>query len=596
MEKPEPGPRRVTRARVVQQRLARSRRRFVLMTAVAALLLGAGAGWFGSVQGRHHEKIAPGVDICGLELGGLSAAEAQERLSMWIARRGLLWARLHTPQDTFAVPLERLGISVNVRATVAAAMRAGRIKVLGVPLLVGAGGPLEPVPRVRPDVYMQGLIVVRDRVDRPPQDARLRLQDGRLTVVPAQDGVTVDDIALERALLAAMARGRAYDGPVPTRAVGAPVTTADAEELRSTAAAYVRRPLVLRLSERRVKLQPEVLANLLSIVRDLEGGEQRVTFDNDRTKALVRRVFAEHERPAVPAEVLIKNGRAVITRSREGVALDMTRLVADMDAAAASGGLRAVHVRLKTVYPSPSTEDLVEMGLNALGSEFTTYYSPDNKARARNIARAAELVDGTIVRPGATFSLNRTLGPRTENRGFDVAPVIVDGVLRQGVGGGVCQYATTVFNAAFFAGLPIVERHPHTFAIEHYPLGRDAAVSWGSADLRFRNDTRKPIMIRSYTRKGALTVVILGITGRHVSYTTGRPHAVRRPASSRRSPRVVWDADLAGGVVKWEKGANGYTISVVRTVRENGRLLFRDRFTSTYQPKDWVKRIGTRSR
>lgn len=592
----EHGPRRVTRARLVERRLARSRRRFVLITVALAVLVGAGVAWFGLMQGRHHDRLAAGVTVCGLDIGGLRPAEAREQLSLWIARRGLLIARLQTPEGTVELPLERLGIRLDVDATVSAAMRSGRVQLLGMGIWAGDGEAVEPVVRVRPDTYVQGLVVVRDQVDRTPQDAGLRLSGSEVIVVPAEDGVAVDDIALERALLAAVASGRTYDGPVPTRTVAAAVTTADAEERRSAAATYLRRPLVLRLSERRVKLQPEVLATLLSIDRASDGAEERVTFDNDRTRALARRLFAEHERSAVPAEVAIKDGEAVITRSKEGVALDLAQLVTDMDIAAAEGGLRAVHVRLKTVYPSPTTDDLVEMGLTALGSEFTTYYSPENKARAGNIARAAELVDGTIVPPGRTFSLNRTLGPRTENRGFDAAPVIVDGVLRQGVGGGICQYATTLFNAAFFAGLPMVERHPHTFAIAHYPLGRDAAVSWGSADLRFRNDTGKPIMIRSYTRKGALTVVVLGGTERDVTYKTGRPRAVHRPATSHGSPRVVEDADLAGGVVKWEKGADGYTITVVRTVRANGRLLFRDRYVSTYQPKDWIKRVGVRTR
>ena len=96
------------------------------------------------------------------------------------------------------------------------------------------------------------------------------------------------------------------------------------------------------------------------------------------------------------------------------------------------------------------------------------------------------------MQPGAVFSLNATMGPRTANRGFDYAPVIAaDNVLRQGVGGGICQYATTLFNAVFFAGLPVVERRNHSLFISHYPIGRDATVSWGSADFKFRNDTAR---------------------------------------------------------------------------------------------------------
>jgi vancomycin resistance protein YoaR len=185
------------------------------------------------------------------------------------------------------------------------------------------------------------------------------------------------------------------------------------------------------------------------------------------------------------------------------------------------------------------------------------------------------------------------MGPRTIDRGFDYAPVIVDGVLRQGVGGGICQFATTLFNAAFFAGLPIVERHPHDFYIDHYPVGRDAAVAWGSKDLKFRNDSGRTLMIRCWAGGGRLTIVIVGDTGRTVDYTTSGFTNVRKSPYTKAHPRVVYDGDRATGVVSWEKGYDGMTVKVNRTVLDNGRVLFRDSFISTYAPKDWIKRIGT---
>ena len=148
------------------------------------------------------------------------------------------------------------------------------------------------------------------------------------------------------------------------------------------------------------------------------------------------------------------------------------------------------------------------------------------------------------------------MGPRTANRGFDYAPVIAaDNVLRQGVGGGVCQYATTLFNAVFFAGLPVVERHAHSLYISHYPTGRDATVAWGALDFKFRNDTGKSIMIRSWIDGGALTVALVGKTGRD----GGRTRRARSTTSaSRRTaspiPRVVYDSDLGPGVIRWERG------------------------------------------
>jgi len=274
----------------------------------------------------------------------------------------------------------------------------------------------------------------------------------------------------------------------------------------------------------------------------------------------------------------------------------MPVLLEDLDdAAAGGGGLRTVFVALKPAFPELSTADVETMGLAALGSQFVTYFDPRNTARATNIAVAAKLVDGTVVSPGETFSLNETMGPRTTNRGFDYAPVIAaDNVLRQGVGGGICQYATTLFNAVFFAGLPVVERGAHSLYISHYPTGRDATVSWGSADLRFRNDTGTSIMVRSWVDGDALTVALVGKTQREVTYTTSPFYDVRRPAHGKADPKVIYDSDLGPGVTRWEKGIDGRSVKVVRTVRDSdGDVLFRDTFTSHYDPMDWVKRVGT---
>ena len=234
-------------------------------------------------------------------------------------------------------------------------------------------------------------------------------------------------------------------------------------------------------------------------------------------------------------------------------------------------------------------------GLATLGSQFVTYFDPRKTARVANIARAAKLVDGSVVRPGETFSLNQTVGPRTVNRGFDFAPVIAaDNVLRQGVGGGVCQYATTLFNAVFFAGLPVVERHAHSIYISHYPTGRDATVSWGSLDFRFRNDTSHSIVIRSWIDSDSLTVALVGKTGRTVTYSTSPFYDVRRPAHGKDDPRVIYDGDLGAGIIRWERGIDGQSVKVERTVRDaSGKVMFTDRFVSHYAPMDWIKRIGT---
>jgi len=335
---------------------------------------------------------------------------------------------------------------------------------------------------------------------------------------------------------------------------------------------------------------------MLSVNIGADADAYPLTFRNDRARRELRRLLSWAERPPLDARIIVHpKGGITVTQSRDGEVVDLEALVDDLDAAAAGGGMRTVVVSTSAAAPKLSSEDVRRMGLSSLGSQFSTYFDPGNAARAGNIALAAKLVDGTVIDPGRTFSLNAAMGPRTVNRGFDYAPVIAaDGVLRQGVGGGICQYATTLFNAALFAGLPMVDRQPHSLYISHYPIGRDATVAWGSADLRFRNDTANKLLIRSWVEGDALRVAIVGKTGRAVDLKTTRFYDIRKPAHGRSDPRVIYDADLGPGVVRWERGINGRTVKVERTVRRtDGTLVFRDSFVSRYEPLDWVKRVGT---
>ena len=171
-------------------------------------------------------------------------------------------------------------------------------------------------------------------------------------------------------------------------------------------------------------------------------------------------------------------------------------------------------------------------------SSFTTYF-PYAEYRNVNIGRAAELVDGTLLKPGETFSLNDTVGERTEENGFTKGYIINDGILVQDLGGGVSQMATTTFNAMFFAGLEDVEHKPHSFYIDRYPIGREATVAWGAVDLRFRNDTPYGVLIDTSftdstpTSSGAVTVTMYSTKWWDITTSTGERYNLTQPKTRR---------------------------------------------------------------
>jgi vancomycin resistance protein YoaR len=144
-------------------------------------------------------------------------------------------------------------------------------------------------------------------------------------------------------------------------------------------------------------------------------------------------------------------------------------------------------------------------------AEFSTPYDAGLRGRTNNLRMAASRVNGTVIPAGAIFSTNKAIGPRNAEAGWREAKMFVAGQVVSGVGAGICQCSTTVYNAALLAGLPIVERHQHMFRVSYAPPSRDAAIYWGSKDMRFRNNTGGPITVQTFLRGGRFYARLYGV-------------------------------------------------------------------------------------
>src|SRR6185312_3089555 len=205
----------------------------------------------------------------------------------------------------------------------------------------------------------------------------------------------------------------------------------------------------------------------------------------------------------------------------------------------------------------------------------------------------AHLIDGTLVAPGSTFSFNQTTGARNAAKGFLEAPVIVNGEVTTGLGGGVCQVSTTVFNAAFEAGLKITERTNHSLYISHYPQGRDATVDYPDVDLQFVNDTGNWLLLRTFVGSSTLTVNLYGTpTHRKVTSTTA-PLVTTGPAPVK---KTVDPSLQPGDVVVDDPGVPSMSTSVTRDVyTPAGKLLYHDTWYSSYRAVPKLVRIGPKA-
>jgi vancomycin resistance protein YoaR len=233
------------------------------------------------------------------------------------------------------------------------------------------------------------------------------------------------------------------------------------------------------------------------------------------------------------------------------------------------------------------------MDIKGLVASYQTFYGGEPN-RIHNVQLVSHLVDKHVIAPGETFSFNGATGARTAEKGFKEAPVIINGELKTGLGGGVCQVSTTVFNAAYEAGLPILARTNHALYISHYPQGRDATVNYPDVDLKFVNDTGHWLLLRTWVGSSSLTVALYGtpVHRRVVSETApleveGRPPVKRVPDPSL----------FAGQRVTEETGEPPRTTSVRRRVYDaNGKLLYDATFYSSYRGEPTIIRVGTKPR
>jgi vancomycin resistance protein YoaR len=230
------------------------------------------------------------------------------------------------------------------------------------------------------------------------------------------------------------------------------------------------------------------------------------------------------------------------------------------------------------------------MGVRGLVGSYETIYGGDAN-RIHNVQLVARLLDGRLIAPGATFSFNRATGARTAAKGFREAPVIINGELATGLGGGVCQVSTTVFNAAYEAGLKITSRTNHALYISHYPLGRDATVNYPDVDLRFVNDTPHWLLLRTFVGSYSLTVGLYGAPQHRRVATETRPlvETGPPPVKQERDPSLT-----KGRSVVVDGGEPSRSTSVRRRVYHDGKLLYDDTWYSSYRADPKLVLVGTK--
>ncbi|MFL5961777.1 MAG: VanW family protein [Gaiellaceae bacterium] len=532
----------------------------VLLTML--LVAATGAAVARGLQFRGAAK--PGVHVLGVDVGGDSRAEIDRKLRAWSRQQ----VTIRTGGHAYRVPRGWL-VSINIGATTSRALAAGSEIALVVPSHV------EVVPVVGRAVHAGNVLDALARADRAPVSAKVTLEGTTVVVTPAQEGLQLDNASLLRRL---SRESTVVDAPF--KHVRPAVSDAAAQAAATEARALLVRPVVIDYhGARRGALSQAQIARAVSVVP--HSGRLTVRLDGEALAKVVRPRLGKWIQRAHNARFVVAGAKVSVTPSRSGRDVDPTELAHAITAAAKTG--HVARVELGARQPDLTTAKANALGIREKLTSFTTDMGVSSSNRIHNVHLMADYIDGTLIRPGEVFSFNDVVGPRTSERGFLEGQMIIGSLVLPSIGGGVCQTATTLFNDAFELGLPILERTNHNLYLSHYPLGRDATVSWGGPDFKFKNDLKHGILIKTSYTDSTLTFTFYGTnehrrvvatTSSKTNWTGPSMNYAIDPNAPRRSVKVV------NGT-----GEKGFDVSVERTVYDaNGKELRQETFKSHYIP------------
>ena len=390
-------------------------------------------------------------------------------------------------------------------------------------------------------------------IDQRHVEAKLVRRGLSIEVVPGQSGLHLDRKAAEATIvrtLAQLERGGTVALPItidPVQVDAAQLAPA-ARQARLALSAPVR----LEYAGTRWKLPRWRIAELLSLPAE---GKTVVSIAGPGAEAWFTKLRKTVEHAPVDATFAVRAGGEIdIVPDKPGLGIDVHATAQALLAAATSPTARTAQLVVDTTVAKRTAAEAQKMGITGVvGSYHTTYGGIPS--RLHNVALVAQLIDGALIAPGATFSFNGTTGERTAEKGFQEAPVIINGELQTGLGGGICQVSTTVFNAAYDGGLEINERTNHALYISHYPLGRDATVNYPDLDLKFTNDTKKWLLLRTFVGPGSLTVNLYGTPQNRRVETAQQPLRVVGAPRVTRVPDPTMLKGQERGARIWPAGA-----------------------------------------
>jgi vancomycin resistance protein YoaR len=547
----------------------------------AGIIVGSAVGVLAALYGIDllvsQGNVPRGVAVAGIDVGGMGRDTAKQALRAKLEPRLTNPVRVKAGDFTGTLATNVAGLTPDWPGTLD---RAG-------------SQPLNPITRITSffSTHEVGVVTrdddgklaaavetLRQKVDRDPVEGTVRFDGGHPVAVEPKTGQKLDSAGALRELRMRWASGDVVEFPVGTTPVK---TSSEAVHtaFEQIAKPAVAGPLVIKGEGKDATLTPAAIAATLTFEAG-DGGALNPKVDQNKVIEAAGPQLKSTEKEGKEAQVVFDGGKPAVQPSVDGLTVNWELTVKPMLDVLKRADSRELKAEYTKKPAKVTTEQANQLGVKEVIGEFTTGgFAADSGV---NIRVVAQKVNGAIVKPGETFSLNGFTGPRGIPQGYVEAGIIENGAPARAVGGGISQFATTLYNASYFAGMKDAGHREHSYYISRYPAAREATVFQNPngasvIDLKFTNDSATGVAIQTIWTPSSLTVKLWGTKRYEVESVPGE-----RTNFSEPQPRPGPAANCHAG-----NGAQGFTTTDTRVIKDaaTGREIRRDTRTVRYDPQ-----------
>ena len=536
----------------------------LILTAVALILLGCYV-WSITV-------VPPNTKLFGYEIGSKLSPTVYEQINIAVKDKVNDPINFQTPQGTFTVTPEQIGLELDLPATI-----NGISKNIFI-FLKSAIFSTEVKPTINLDENTFKIALAKVITDntKTPINATLATQGGKVVTTEAVSGTQIDWEKTKKSLRESwLYEGRKAE--VVIVYIPPAVSNEDVNKVRSNLADLaVASPITLKIGTRSIEISPEVIGTALNFVPNKEKLESK--FDETVIVNEISRLIPNIQTTASDATFDFPGDKVVIVPAQEGIKFKPGQLDAALSPAFRQKDNRVVNLDSAVVKPLITTESLDALGIKEQLSTFRQDfdYLP---YREINVGQAARYMDGKILKPGEIFSMNETIKERTTKNGYVKGIYIGEGGRFDfGLGGGVSIITSATWTAAFYAGLERIEQRAHSVHIARYAPGLEATVSWPKLDLKFKNNTQNNILIKAIPARDGITIAMYGTKEYdRITAKFGEPYNLNNNIDVVNS----YDPNCLP-----QDPAPGFKIVVTRQFWKNNSIVQSENLTTSYRPSD----------